>query len=156
VAIAVEGGLFLQRRPHDIAGDHLLEEDFPSRHPRLEALQDRVVDLPRFIGLPLFVALGVPLYGVAAIIGGSFLFGELAALIMVFSGMPSWFSFIAAPLVWWALLITLACAVTIPVLRWVDAALAQVKADKAASADAASSPSLEEIRQESDGPPSQP
>lgn len=132
VAIAVEAGLLLQRRPHDIAGEHLLDADFPSRYPRLEALQDRVVDLPRFISLPLFMALGVPLYGVAAIVGGSFLVGELAALLMVFSGMPAWLSFIAAPLVWWALLVTMVCAVTIPVLRWVDVALAQVRADHAA------------------------
>jgi hypothetical protein len=86
------------------------------RGNRSETFYENVgVHLPLPLARLGFLLVDAPLWSAIAVVGTSFLIGEVAALTMVFWGMPAWMSYLAAPLVWLALLVMITSAILIPV-----------------------------------------
>jgi hypothetical protein len=127
IALAVEGGLIVQQKPA-----RLLKQARWAR--RVEERQfartgARGFIRPLWLGMLLWdmrwrvinliVTMGeVPAVSAVVIVGGSFVLGEIAALAMIFLDMPALLSYVAAPIVWVAVLILTLAVIVVPVSRW--------------------------------------
>jgi hypothetical protein len=124
IALAVEGGLLFQGQPRELTRTTKWMRASATR-AAFKAMVDRTTGrrsrARRFVdGLTLMnlIVFGMPAITAINLIGLSFTFGEIAALGMIFLDMPQGLSYVAAPLTWLALILLLAAAVALPVLRW--------------------------------------
>ncbi|MFI6600495.1 hypothetical protein ACIBHX_29985 [Nonomuraea sp. NPDC050536] len=103
VAIAVEGGLLLQKRPRGLYSDvqRAAEFEVPGR-----TLLRKLANLPYMTTI--------------AAVSVGFILGEVAAMTILFWEGPTWLSVVAAPVVWLCLLIMIVGVVAIPVARIAD------------------------------------
>ncbi|MEU4576627.1 hypothetical protein [Nonomuraea sp. NPDC023979] len=127
IALAVEGGLIVQQQPSRL----LKQARWARRVEERQLARTGARGFIRPLWLGMFVwelrwrvinlivtASEVPAVSAVVIVSGSFVLGEIAALAMLFLDMPALLSYLAAPVVWIAVLILTLAVIVVPISRW--------------------------------------